>query len=33
MPDRLAVMNAGKIVQIGTPRQVYEEPAEPLVAH
>ena len=29
MSDRLAVMNAGKIVQIGTPRQVYEEPRIP----
>ena len=26
MSDRLAVMHEGKIVQIGTPRQVYEEP-------
>src|ERR671934_2327208 len=32
MSDRLAVMNAGKIVQIGTPRQVYEEPADTYVA-
>jgi spermidine/putrescine transport system ATP-binding protein len=32
MSDRLAVMNAGKIVQIGTPRQVYEEPADSYVA-
>jgi len=32
MSDRLAVMNAGRIVQIGTPRQVYEEPAEAYVA-
>ena len=30
--DRLAVMNAGRIVQIGTPRQVYEEPADTYVA-
>ena len=29
MSDRLAVMNAGKIAQIGTPRQVYEEPTWP----
>ena len=29
MSDRLAVMNAGKIVQIGVPREVYEEPATP----
>ena len=32
MSDRLAVMNAGKIVQIGTPRVVYEEPADTYVA-
>ena len=32
MLDRLAVMNAGRIVQIGTPRQVYEEPADTYVA-
>jgi spermidine/putrescine transport system ATP-binding protein len=32
MSDRLAVMNAGRIVQIGTPRQVYEEPADAYVA-
>jgi spermidine/putrescine transport system ATP-binding protein len=32
MSDRLAVMNSGKIVQIGTPRQVYEEPADTYVA-
>jgi spermidine/putrescine transport system ATP-binding protein len=32
MSDRLAVMNAGKIVQTGTPRQVYEEPADTYVA-
>ena len=32
MSDRLAVMNAGQIVQIGTPRQVYEEPADTYVA-
>jgi spermidine/putrescine transport system ATP-binding protein len=32
MSDRLAVMNAGRIVQIGTPREVYEEPAEAYVA-
>jgi spermidine/putrescine transport system ATP-binding protein len=27
-----AVMNAGRIVQIGTPREVYEEPADTYVA-
>ncbi len=32
MSDRLAVMNAGQIVQIGTPRDVYEEPADTYVA-
>jgi len=32
MSDRLAVMNAGRIVQIGTPREVYEEPADTYVA-
>jgi spermidine/putrescine transport system ATP-binding protein len=32
MSDRLAVMNAGKIVQIGTPREVYEDPADTYVA-
>jgi sulfate transport system ATP-binding protein len=29
--DRIAVMNAGKIEQIGTPEQVYENPATPFV--
>ena len=32
MSDRLAVMNAGRIAQIGTPRDVYEEPADAYVA-
>src|SRR5215468_12734515 len=32
MSDRLAVMSNGKIEQIGTPRQVYEEPADSYVA-
>jgi len=32
MSDRLAVMNAGRIVQIGSPREVYEEPADNYVA-
>jgi spermidine/putrescine transport system ATP-binding protein len=32
MSDRLAVMNSGKIIQIGTPREVYEEPADTYVA-
>ena len=32
MSDRLAVMNSGQIVQIGAPRQIYEEPADTYVA-
>ncbi len=32
MSDRLAVMNAGRIVQVGTPRSGYEEPADTYVA-
>jgi spermidine/putrescine transport system ATP-binding protein len=32
MSDRLAVMNSGRIVQIGAPRQVYEEPGDTYVA-
>ena len=32
MSDRLAVMNAGQIVQLGTPRDIYEEPADTYVA-
>src|SRR5215469_8546014 len=32
MSDRLAVMNAGRIAQFGTPREVYEEPADAYVA-
>ena len=32
MSDRLAVMNSGKIVQIGAPREVYEEPGDTYVA-
>ena len=32
MSDRLAVMNSGQIVQIGVPRQIYEEPADTYVA-
>jgi spermidine/putrescine transport system ATP-binding protein len=32
MSDRLAVMNAGRIAQIGTPREVYEEPSDAYVA-
>jgi spermidine/putrescine transport system ATP-binding protein len=32
MSDRLAVMNAGRIEQIGTPEEVYEDPATVFVA-
>jgi spermidine/putrescine transport system ATP-binding protein len=32
MSDRLAVMHAGRIVQIGAPRTIYEEPADTYVA-
>ena len=32
MSDRLAVMQAGRIAQIGTPREVYEEPTDSYVA-
>ena len=32
MSDRLAVFNKGKIEQIGTPREVYDEPASRFVA-
>jgi spermidine/putrescine transport system ATP-binding protein len=32
MSDRLAVMHAGRIAQIGTPWEVYEEPADAYVA-
>ena len=32
MSDRLAVMQDGRIAQIGTPREVYEEPATAYVA-
>ena len=30
--DRIAVMNNGEILQIGTPAEVYESPADPFVA-
>ena len=33
MSDRIAVMNAGKILQIGTPREIYDQPAERFVAN
>jgi len=32
MSDRIAVFNEGKIVQIGTPTEIYERPASPFVA-
>jgi putrescine transport system ATP-binding protein len=32
MANRLAVMNAGRIVQVGTPHEVYERPATRFVA-
>jgi iron(III) transport system ATP-binding protein len=32
MSDRVAVMNAGKIEQVGTPREVYHHPASAFVA-
>jgi ABC-type Fe3+/spermidine/putrescine transport system ATPase subunit len=32
MSDRIAVMNAGRIEQVGTPAQVYERPATRFVA-
>jgi putative spermidine/putrescine transport system ATP-binding protein len=32
MSDRMAVFNEGKIIQTGTPAQVYERPASPFVA-
>ena len=32
MSDRIAVMSAGKILQVGTPRDIYDEPANRFVA-
>ncbi|MGA6924862.1 MAG: ABC transporter ATP-binding protein, partial [Desulfosarcina sp.] len=32
MSDRMAVMHAGRILQIGTPRQIYNQPSERFVA-
>ncbi len=32
MADRIVVMNAGHIEQVGTPREIYGEPATPFVA-
>lgn len=33
LSDRIAVMASGKILQIGTPSEVYERPQHPFVAH
>ena len=33
MSDRIAVMNQGRILQIGNPRQIYDHPAERFVAN
>ena len=32
MSDRIAVFNEGRIVQVGTPAEIYERPASPFVA-
>jgi spermidine/putrescine transport system ATP-binding protein len=32
LSDRVAVMNAGRLEQVGTPQQLYHEPATPFVA-
>jgi len=32
MSDRIAVMDAGRLEQVGTPRELYEEPATPFAA-
>ena len=32
MSDRIAVFNEGKIIQIGSPAEIYEKPASPFVA-
>ena len=32
LADRIAVMNAGRIAHLGTPRQIYDEPADRFVA-
>lgn len=33
MSDRIAVMNKGKILQVGTPTEIYEHPSDRFVAH
>ena len=32
MADRMAIMNDGVFVQVGTPREIYQHPADPFVA-
>jgi iron(III) transport system ATP-binding protein len=32
LSDRIAVMRGGRIVQVGTPKAIYETPADPFVA-
>jgi len=32
LSDRIAVMNQGKIEQVGSPQQIYEQPRTPFVA-
>jgi spermidine/putrescine transport system ATP-binding protein len=32
MSDRIAVMNGGRVEQIGSPREIYERPQTPFVA-
>jgi ABC-type Fe3+/spermidine/putrescine transport system ATPase subunit len=32
MADRIAVINAGRVAQVGTPRELYEQPASMFVA-
>jgi spermidine/putrescine ABC transporter ATP-binding subunit len=32
MSDRIAVMNYGKLIRVGTPRELYEDPRDPFLA-
>jgi iron(III) transport system ATP-binding protein len=32
LSDRIAVMNGGRVSQLGTPREIYDRPADPFVA-
>lgn len=32
MSDRIAIMHQGRLLQVGSPREVYEQPADPFVA-